>query len=70
MARPGDRIVVRGPHVGDADRVGEILEVRHEDGSPPYVVHWNDGHEGLFFPGADAFVEHLDGDPGEGGGAP
>ena len=59
VARPGDRIVVRGHHVGDADRTGEIIEVRHEDGSPPYLVRWSDGHEGLFFPGDDAFVQHA-----------
>jgi len=27
---------------------------------PPYQVRWTeDGHEGLFFPGPDALVEHL-----------
>lgn len=66
VARPGDRIVVRGHHVGDGDRTGEIIEVRHEDGSPPYLVAWSDGHEGLFFPGDDAFVQRpSDGSPAE-----
>jgi len=59
VARPGVRIVVRGHHVGDPDRTGEIIEVRHADGSPPYVVAWDDGHEGLFFPGDDAFIQHA-----------
>jgi len=59
VAHPGERIVVRGHHVGEPDREAEVLEVRHEDGSPPYIVRWSDtGQEGLFFPGPDAFVEH------------
>ena len=44
-----------------AVRDAEILEVRHEDGSPPYLVRWSDnGHEALVFPGSDAFVEHFE----------
>lgn len=57
-ASAGDRLVVRRLHgpVRDA----EILEVRHADGTPPYVVRWSDtGHEALVYPGADAFVEHF-----------
>jgi hypothetical protein len=66
-ARPGDRLVVRSMHVGEHVRDAEILEVKHEDGSPPYVVRWSDtGHEGLVFPGPDAFVEHADRDPSGG----
>lgn len=58
-ARKGDRIVIRGQHVGDTVREAEVLEVQHPDGSPPYVVRWSDtGHEALFFPGTDAFVVH------------
>jgi hypothetical protein len=58
-ANDGDHITVRGHHVGDADREGVIVEVHGADGAPPYVVRWSDGHEGLFFPGADAAVEHA-----------
>lgn len=64
VARAGDRIVVRGHHVGDGDRIGEVLEVRHDDGSPPYVIRWSDGREALFFPGDDAFIQPA-GVPGE-----
>jgi hypothetical protein len=57
QAKPGDRIVVKGHHVGDPDRDCEVLEVRGVDGGPPYVVRWGDtGHETLFFPGSDAAV--------------
>jgi iron-sulfur cluster repair protein YtfE (RIC family) len=56
----GDRIVIKGHDVGDPDRDGEIIEVRGPDGTPPFVVRWDDnGHETLFFPGPDATVEHL-----------
>ena len=60
QARVGDRIVIRGHHVGESIRDGEILDVRGPDGGPPYIVRWEDsGHETLFFPGSDALIEHL-----------
>ena len=56
----GDRIVIHGHRIGQPDRDAEVLEVRGEDGEPPYVVRWGDsGHEALFFPGSDASIEHL-----------
>jgi hypothetical protein len=59
-ARVGDRIVVRSTHLDGPVRDGEVIEVEHEDGRPPYRVRWSDnGHESLFFPGPDAFVEPL-----------
>lgn len=54
----GDRILVHGKTVGEADRHGEIIEVRGEDGGPPYMVKFDDGHTGLVFPGPDAVIEH------------
>lgn len=57
-AAVGDRLVVRRLHgpVRDA----EIIEVRHADGTPPYVVRWSDtGHEALVYPGSDAHVQHF-----------
>jgi hypothetical protein len=54
----GDRLVVRGHHVGDAERDGEVLEVLGEDG--PYRVRWSDdGHESLLYPGSDVYIEHF-----------
>jgi Domain of unknown function (DUF1918) len=59
-ATAGDRLVIKGHHVGEPDRDAEILEVRGDDGGPPYLVRWeDDGHEGLFFPGSDATVQHF-----------
>lgn len=54
----GDRIVVRSHHAGERDQHGMIVGVEGKAGAPPYRVHWEDGHEGLFFPGSDAVVEH------------
>lgn len=57
-AAVGDRIVVVSGKVSGPVRDGEVVEVRNADGSPPYTVRWDDGHEGLFFPGPDAVVRH------------
>ena len=55
-ANVGDRLVVEGRTDSTHRREAEVLEVRGEDGGPPYLVRWEDGHEGLTFPGADAHV--------------
>lgn len=54
----GDMVHVHSHTVGVHDQVGEILEVRGNDGRPPYLVQFGDGHRGLIFPGPDAFIEH------------
>lgn len=53
----GDRLIVRGHHVGDQDQVGEILEVHGSEGTPPYVVRWQDGQTATVFPGSDALIQ-------------
>lgn len=59
-AQVGDRIVIKGHHVGEHDRDGEVLEVRGDHGAPPYVVRWSDSeHTVLVFPGPDAVIEHF-----------
>ena len=61
----GDRLILEGTHVGDHRRVGVVMELRHPDGTPPYVVRWlDDGNEGLVFPGPDARVETHTEPPG------
>jgi hypothetical protein len=58
IAQIGDRIVVKGVHVGDTARVAVVTALKHPDGSPPYEVRWlDDGHEGLIFPGPECHVE-------------
>lgn len=59
-AAKGDRLVLRGRNVGDADRDGQIVEVQGPAGAPPYLVRWADtGHTATVFPGPDAYVEHF-----------
>ncbi|MFB6959691.1 DUF1918 domain-containing protein [Streptomyces sp. NPDC056309] len=55
----GDEIVVRGTAAGVIARDGEIVRLRHPDGSPPYDVRWTDsGRVSLYFPGPDAYIRH------------
>ena len=56
-ASVGDRLHVHAAHVGEMDRTGEIIEVKGPSGTPPYLVRFEDGHQGLVFPGPDAVVE-------------
>ena len=48
-ANVGDELVVRGHHVGDENREAVIIEVHGEEGTPPYLVRWRDGHQSVFF---------------------
>jgi hypothetical protein len=57
-AEIGDVVHVRGRKVGNHERQGEVLEVRGENGAPPYLIRFDDGHESLVYPGADCVVEH------------
>ena len=58
QAHVGDRIIIRGKTVETPDRHGTITEVRGQDGSPPYLVQFENGHEVEVFPGTDFLVEH------------
>ncbi|MDQ0377427.1 DUF1918 domain-containing protein [Amycolatopsis thermophila] len=64
-AAVGDRILVHGRTVGAAEQRGEIVEVRGDNGGPPFLVRFEDGHEGLIFPGSDCEVtpEHPANNP-------
>jgi uncharacterized protein DUF1918 len=57
QASVGDRLHIHSRTVGVSDRIGEIVEVRGEEGQPPYLVRFTDGHETLVFPGADCVLE-------------
>lgn len=57
QAQVGDRLHIHGRQVGNPDKVARIVEVRGEDGGPPYLVRFDDGHETLVFPGPDAVIE-------------
>jgi hypothetical protein len=58
-AQVGERLLFHGQKVGSANHTGSVLEVRGEDGAPPYLVKFDDGHEGLVFPGTDCQVLHA-----------
>lgn len=61
QAKVGDWLVVKGFAVDRPDRRGLISDVRNDDGSPPYVVHWlDDDHVATVFPGSDAIVVTAD----------
>lgn len=61
QAQVGDRLVIKGHRLGEPDRDAEILEVHGPDGTPPFVVRWEeDGRIGTFFPGSDAVVQHFE----------
>ena len=57
----GDKVVVHARYVGpgERDRTAVVLAVEGADGTPPYLVRWDDGHESSFTPGADAIVERY-----------
>jgi hypothetical protein len=59
QATVGDRLHVHGRIVGQKDRYAEIIEVRGENGTPPYLVRFPDGHESLLYPGPDCVVEQT-----------
>ncbi|MEV0411685.1 DUF1918 domain-containing protein [Streptomyces sp. NPDC050448] len=58
-ASVGDKLLVHGRIVGQHDRTAEIVEVLGADGSPPYRVRFEDGHETLMSPGPDTVVRHI-----------
>jgi hypothetical protein len=60
-AQVGDRLVIESAHVGEVRKVGVVLELRHPDGTPPYVVRWQGSEqETLVFPGPEARVESAE----------
>lgn len=59
-AAPGDRLVIKGHHVGEPSKDAQILEVLGDSGAPPFLVRWEeDGRVSRFYPSSDASVEHF-----------
>ncbi len=56
-ATVGDILLVHGRIVGQHDRTAEVVEVLGPNGSPPYRVRFEDGHETLMSPGPDTVVQ-------------
>lgn len=57
-AQVGDRLHVQGRVVGQPETSAEVIEVHGENGAPPYLVRYDDGHEVLVFPGSDGWIDH------------
>lgn len=69
-AHAGDKLIISGHQVGEPRRVGQVVEVRGEDGAPPYRVRWDeDGHTTLLFPGPDCSIEPVGDHATSSGGA-
>lgn len=56
--KPGDLVVVAGHHVGDRERIGEIVELLGDPVHQHYRVRWDDGRESIFYPSSDAVIRH------------
>jgi uncharacterized protein DUF1918 len=55
IARIGDRLLA------DGNRIGLIIAVPHDDGTPPYIVKWlSDGHIAMVAPDHHMRVERAD----------
>ena len=63
QATIGARLRIHGTKVGDPTQEGEIIEVHGSHGAPPYLVRFEDGHEGLVVPGPDCEVVESGADP-------
>ena len=59
-ARRGDRVIVEGNKVGQARRSGQVLAVMDAREGQHYRVRWDDGHETVFYPGADARIDRSE----------
>ncbi|NEV89224.1 DUF1918 domain-containing protein [Streptomyces tendae] len=55
QATVGDRIRIRSQSGASAD--GEIVEVKGQNGEPPYLVMFDDGHHSLIYPGPNSNCE-------------
>jgi hypothetical protein len=69
-ASTGDRVFVESARPGH-QQTGRIVALRHADGSPPYVVRWDDtGKETVHFPREDCRIEPANLATADGPGIP
>jgi hypothetical protein len=57
-ASVGDEIRVLSSSELGVARHGVVVEVTRRDGTPPYVVEWDDGRKVLLYPGSDTHITH------------
>jgi Domain of unknown function (DUF1918) len=53
-------VIVEGHRIGEARRIGEILERLGEAGHEHYRVRWDDGHESVFYPSSDSTIQKAE----------
>ena len=58
-AMVGDRLHFPGKVVGVPEHSAVVVEVRGDNGGPPYTVRYDDGRQTVVFPGPDSWVEHV-----------
>ena len=56
QANVGDQLLMHSRVVGMPAHTGEIVEVRGDEGNPPFVVQFDDGHQSLMYPGPECEV--------------
>ena len=56
VAKRGDVVAVTAHHVGESERIGEILEVLGDAGAPHFRVRWEDDRETIFYPSNDSVI--------------
>jgi Domain of unknown function (DUF1918) len=60
LGEVGDLVIVEGHRIGEARRIGEILERLGEAGHEHYRVRWDDGHESVFYPSSDSTIQKAE----------
>jgi REP element-mobilizing transposase RayT len=55
-AKVGDVVAIHAHHLGEPERLGEILEVLGQPDHIHFRVRWDDERESVFYPGNDATV--------------
>ena len=63
-AKVGDVVAIHAHHLGEPDRLGEILEVLGSADQVHFRVRWDDEHESIFYPGNDASIRVRRGEKG------
>jgi rRNA processing protein Gar1 len=60
VARRGDVVAVTAHHVGESERIGEILEVLGDAEHPHFRVRWEDDRETIFYPSNDSVIRRRE----------
>lgn len=63
-AKVGDVVAIHSHHLGEPERLGEILEVLGRPDHIHFRVRWDDEHESIFYPGNDASIRVRRGEKG------